>query len=348
MTDHTITQAEINKYNSLSDLIKGLGEGSYNLNITNEINIIKNFTIDQTLNINAGGTLNINNYSTLNINVKGTLNINVKGMLKINDGWLNIVNGLININGGVLISTGDYADTSKIIGGKIIINNGGVIDVSNGGLNIDSNGEIIINNGGTIDINEYTITINVGTIYINNGGTMNINEYGALMINSDGQTIIDEDGILNIKGGTLNNKNDGTLKYDKIIWSGGQIFCKKLNDGVRIILTPESKEIQKNLDVYNSVLSSFGVINPSVESFDDYNNQLYIQFKNLLDSELSDIEASDTIWPKQAITSQISKLKEEIKNLKYKNQLLLLLLTKSYNQQSKIQNNDLLKLMYKF
>lgn len=310
MTDHTITQAEINKYNSLSDLIKGLGGGSYNLIIASEINITKNFTIDQTLNINDGGTLNINNRSTtLNINDKGTLNINVKGTLKINDGWLNIVNGLININGGVLISTGDYADTSKIIGGKIIINNGGVIDVNNGGLNIDSNGEIIINNGGTIDINNYTITINVGTIYINNGGTLNINEYGALMINSDGQTIIDEDGILNIKGGTLNNTNNGTLKYDKIIWSGGKIFCKKLNDGVRIILTPESKELQKNLDVYNSVLSSFGVINPSVESFDDYNNQLYIQFKYLLDAELSNIDTTNTIWPKQAISDQISKLK---------------------------------------
>lgn len=335
MTDHTITQDEIDNhnYNSLSDLIKGLGVGSYNLNITSEINITKNFTIDQTLNINAGGTLNINNRSTtLNINDKGILNINVKGTLKINDGWLNIVNGLININGGVLISTGDYADTSKIIGGKIIINNGGMIDVSNGGLNIYGNGEIIINNGGTIDINDYTITINVGTIYINNGGTMNINEYGALMINSDGQTIIDEDGILNIKGGTLNNTNDGTLKYDKIIWSGGQIFCKKLNDGVRIILTPESKEIQKNLDVYNSVLSSFGVINPSVESFDDYNNQLYIQFKYLLDTELSNIDTTNTIWPKQAISDQISKLKK----------LLLLLLPESYIRQPKIQNNNLL------
>lgn len=333
MSDHTITQNEINKYNSLSDLIKGLGGGSYNLIIVSEINITKNFTIDQTLNINDGGTLNINNRSTtLNINDKGTLNINVKGTLKINDGWLNIVNGLININGGVLISTGDYADTSKIIGGKIIINNGGVIDVNNGGLNIDSNGEIIINNGGTIDINEYTITINVGTIYINNGGTMNINEYGALMINSDGQTIIDEDGILNIKGGALNNTNNGTLKYDKIIWSGGQIFCKKLNDGVRIILTPESKELQKNLDVYNSVLSSFGVINPSVESFDDYNNQLYIQFKYLLDAELSNIDTTNTIWPKQAISDQISKLKK----------LLLLLLPESYIRQPKIQNNNLL------
>lgn len=333
MTDHTITQDEIDNhnYNSLSELIKGLGEGSYNLIIASEINITKNFTIDQTLNINVDGTLNIINYSTLNINVKGMLNINVKGTLKINNGWLNIINGWININGGVLISTSDYADTSKINGGKIIINNGGVIDVSNGGLDINNNGEIIINNGGTIDINDYyTLTINVGTIYINNGGTMNINEDGALMINSDGQTIIDEDGILNIKGGTLNNKNDGTLKYDKIIWSGGQIFCKKLNDGVRIILTPESKEIQKNLDVYNSVLSSFGVINPSVESFDDYNNQLYIQFKNLLDAELSNIDTTNTIWPKQAISDQISKLKK----------LLLLLLPESYIRQPKIQNND--------
>lgn len=41
------------------------------------------------------------------------------------------------------------------------------------------------------------------------------------------------------------------------------------------------------------------------------------------------------------------KYEEEIKKLKLKNQLLLLLLSESYNQQSKIQNNDLLKLMYK-
>lgn len=37
------------------------------------------------------------------------------------------------------------------------------------------------------------------------------------------------------------------------------------------------------------------------------------------------------------------KYEEEIKKLKLKNQLLLLLLSESYNQQSKIQNNDLLK-----
>lgn len=86
------------------------------------------------------------------------------------------------------------------------------------------------------------------------------------------------------------------------------------------------------------MLSSFGVINPSVESFDDYNNQLYIQFKYLLDAELSDIDTTNTNWPKQVISDQISKLKK----------LLLLLLSESYNQQSKIQNNDLLKLMYKF
>lgn len=40
------------------------------------------------------------------------------------------------------------------------------------------------------------------------------------------------------------------------------------------------------------------------------------------------------------------KYEEEIKKLKLKNQLLLLLLAETYNQQPKIQNNDLLKLMY--
>ena len=338
MTDHTITQDEINKYNSLSDLIKGLGEGRYNLNITNEINIIKNFTIDQTLNINAGGTLNINDNGTLNINVGwliingGTLNINSGGVLNINIGGINIYSkGIININSG------------------------GVLDISKGGINIYGKSIININDGGTIVFNDVgMISINNGTIDIKNGGTMNINNGGVISINGDGKINIVEGGMLNIdinstlniNTGILNFVND-TLNYDKITYQGGQIICKDyLND--RMLLIPETKELQKILDVYNSVLSSFGAFNPSVESFEDYNVALFEQFKVLLDSELSDIEASDTIWPKQAITSQISKLKEEIKNLKYKNQLLLLLLTKSYNQQSKIQNNDLLKLMYKF
>ena len=78
MTDHTITQDEIDNHNcnSLSDLIKGLGGGSYNLNITSKINITKNFTIDQTLNINAGGGM-------LNIGGGGTLNIGGGGTLKL-------------------------------------------------------------------------------------------------------------------------------------------------------------------------------------------------------------------------------------------------------------------------
>lgn len=46
------------------------------------------------------------------------------------------------------------------------------------------------------------------------------------------------------------------------------------------------------------------------------------------------------------IPNDKEKYEEEIKKLKLKNQLLLLLLAESYNQQSKIQNNDLLKLMY--
>lgn len=294
MTDHTITQDEIDNhnYNSLSELIKGLGGGSYKLNITSEINITKNFTIDQTLNINAGGTININDNGTLNINV----------------GWLIIKGGTININDG----------------GMIVFNDVGMISINNG----------------TIDIKDG------GTMNINNGGVISINGDGKINIVKGGMLNIDINSTLNINTGILNFVND-TLNYDKITYQGGQIICKvQLND--RMLLIPETKELQKILDVYNSVLSSFGVFNPSVKSFEDYNVVLFEQFKVLLDSELSDIDKSNTIWPKQAITSQISKLKEEIKNLKYKNQLLLLLLTKSYNQQSKIQNNDLLKLMYKF
>ena len=189
------------------------------------------------------------------------------------------------------------------------------------------------------------IGIGDGTLNIGGGGTLNIGGGGTLNIGiGGGMLIIDADGTLNIDGGTL-NINDGKIKYDKIIYIKGQIIRTKGLD--KIIMKPETKDLQEKNDIYNSVLSSFGVSNPSVNSSSEYNEALFKQFKDLLDSELSDIEASDTIWPEQAITSQISKLKEEIKNLKYKNQLLLLLLSESYNQQSKIQNNDLLKLMYK-
>ena len=181
-------------------------------------------------------------------------------------------------------------------------------------------------------------------LIIDADGTLNIGGGGTLNGIGGGMLIIDADGTLNIDGGTL-NINDGKIKYDKIIYIKGQIIRTKGLD--KIIMKPETKDLQEKNDIYNSVLSSFGVSNPSVNSSSEYNEALFKQFKDLLDSELSDIEASDTIWPEQAITSQISKLKEEIKNLKYKNQLLLLLLSESYNQQSKIQNNDLLKLMYK-
>lgn len=47
------------------------------------------------------------------------------------------------------------------------------------------------------------------------------------------------------------------------------------------------------------------------------------------------------------IPNDKEKYEEEIKKLKLKNQLLLLLLLEAWDQQPKIQNNDLLKLMYK-
>lgn len=207
MTDHTITQDEIDNhnYNSLSDLIKGLGGGSYNLNITSEINITKNFTIDQTLNINGGGTLNIG----------------------------------------------------------------------------------------------------IG------GGTLNINV----------------DGTLIIDGGTL-LIGDGKINYDKIIYIKGQIIRTKGLD--KIIMKPETKDLQEKNDIYNSVLSSFGANNPSVNSFNEYNEALFKQFKDLLDSELSDIDKSNTIWPEQAITGEIERLKNnqednediDLNNLKEKINLL--------------------------
>ena len=275
MTDHTITQAEIYSYKSLSDLIKGLGGGSYNLNIASEINITKNFTIDQTLNIDAGGTLNIG-----------------------------IGGGTLIIDGGTLI----------IDGGTLNINVSGTLIINNGMLNIDD---------GTLIIGDFLI-INIGMLNID-GGSLNIDD-GSLNINAG--------GTLNIDGGTL-LIGDGKINYDKIIYIKGQIIRAKGLD--KIIMKPETKDLQEKNDIYNSVLSSFGVSNPSVNSSSEYNEALFKQFKDLLDSELSDIEASDTIWPKQAITCQISKLKK----------LLLLLLFESYNQQSKIQNNDLLKLMYK-
>ena len=222
MTDHTITQDEIDNhnYNSLSELIKGLGEGSYNLIIASEINITKNFTIDQTLNINVDGTLNIINGGMLNIDVDGTLNINDDGTLNINAG------GTLNINGGML---------------------------------------------------------NIG---------------------------------------------DGKIKYDKIIYIKGQIIRTKGLD--KIIMKPETKDLQEKNDIYNSVLSSFGVSNPSVNSSSEYNEALFKQFKDLLDSELSDIDKSNTILPKQAITGEIERLKNnqednediDLNNLKEKINLL--------------------------
>ena len=321
MTDHTITQDEIDNhnYNSLSDLIKGLGGGSYNLNITSEINITKNFTIDQTLNINAGG-------GTLNIGIGGscTLNIDAGGTLNIDGGTLNI-----GIGGGGTLNIGIGG------GGTLNIDADGTLNIDGGTLNIDVGG------GGTLNINAGgTLNIDGGTLNINAGGTLNIDAGGTL--NIDGGTLnIDAGGTLNIDGGTLNIDGgtlligDRKINYDKIIYIKGQIIRTKGLD--KIIMKPETKDLQEKNDIYNSVLSSFGVSNPSVNSSSEYNEALFKQFKDLLDSELSDIEASDTIWPKQAITCQILKLKK----------LLLLLLSESYNQQSKIQNNDLLKLMYK-
>ena len=95
-------------------------------------------------------------------------------------------------------------------------------------------------------------------------------------------------------------------------------------------MKPETKDLQEKNDIYNSVLSSFGANNPSVNSFNEYNEALFKQFKDLLDSELSDIDKSNTIWPEQAITGEIERLKNnqednediDLNNLKEKINLL--------------------------
>ena len=64
------------------------------------------------------------------------------------------------------------------------------------------------------------------------------------------------------------------------------------------------------------MLSSFGVNETTVESKDEYNKKLYDQFKDLLNSKLTNIKTSKINWPEIAITDEISKLNDEITGLK--------------------------------
>lgn len=277
-------------------------------------------------NIIENGTLLFNNTVTYDLTIYYDLTIKNEGYLYINS------NSYVNCL--------DY--------GHIYVENGGTLDIQNSYIDIvngDSSSYTVYLhiNGGTVNIGNQGILnikklINVknGTINVKKNGTLNV--YKELNI-ENGNINVETEGKLNIvNGGLIKIKNSKLDLFNNLLDQNYDVITSEYKNSLISQINDLNNEIQNTkTNIYNSVLSSFGVSNPSVESFEDYNVVLFEQFKVLLDSELSDIEASDTIWPKQAISDQISKLKK----------LLLLLLPESYIRQPKIQNNDLLKLMYK-
>ena len=104
---------------------------------------------------------------------------------------------------------------------------------------------------------------------------------------------------------TTENNNNSNWPYDVLV------------EYKNMRTTEETqKVIDKELETYNSVLSSFGVNKITVKSKDEYNKKLYDQFKDLLNSKLTNIKTSKINWPEIAITDEISKLNDEITGLK--------------------------------
>ena len=185
---------------------------------------------------------------------------------------------------------------------------GGVLNINGGTLRINSGSFLSIY--GTLTIDDGKLT-NYSNGYINNNGNLNING-GTLSF--EAFSTLNNNGNLNIKGGTLSfevhsalNNNDGNILFTK-----GSINAAK---DLEMYMVDKNFQERTILKTYDSVLSSFGVSNPSVNSSSEYNEALFEQFKDLLDSELSDIDKSNTIWPKQAITGEITGLREEILKL---------------------------------
>lgn len=274
------------------------------------------------LNIIKGGTLNING-GTLNIN-SGNFLINY-GTLTIDDGKLNnFTNGYINNNGNLDINGGTLRFEARST-----LNN-------NGNLNIK---------GGTLNFNSYiTLNNNGGNILFTKGSINATKDLEMYMVdkNFQGRTILKTyDSVLSSFG--VNETLDGYLidgtqstdsktEYTELLKkrllslldSRLTINTKVINwveqtieDYKNMRTIEETQKVNdKELETYNSVLSSFGVNRTTVESKDDYNKKLYDQFKDLLNSKLTNIKTSKINWPEIAITDEISKLNDEITGLK--------------------------------
>ena len=198
------------------------------------------------------------------------------------------------------------------------------------------------------DINKFSSLSEI--IKFKNGGGGGSNDYGIITnqninFGQDKTFIIDKNLIIQctLQGIYLNINFD--YRSNLIITNKSQVSIKQYN----LSFTANSKIIidDGNLILDNSKLNMYTSLTNNIKINND--SQLTIEQYSFISYYSNDNkQVIITQAYKDNLESQISKLKEEIKNLKYKNQLLLLLLTKSYNQQSKIQNNDLLKLMYKF
>ena len=353
-TEINLIQSDFSKCEKLSEVIqnaikRGEGGGVYDTTkylyigiFPNDesltIKLEDNFIFDSKAQIKCdieGKDVSINNFVSSydsNIKLRGYNNIIENGTLQFINTItydLTIDNDLKIKNEGYLyINSNSFVNGLKY--GHIYVQDGGTLDIQNSHIDIidivdgNSSSSYIVYlyiNGGTVNISNQgilniknLIDVKNGTINVKKNGTLNVYkelniENGNINVENEGKLNIVNDGLIKIKKSKLdliNNLLD--QNYDVITSEYKNSLISQIND-----LNNEIQNTKTN--IYNSVLSSFNVSNPSVESFEDYNDILFKQFEVLLDSKLSDINKSDTIWPAQAISGQISKLKEEIKQL---------------------------------
>ena len=328
-------------------------ENGGTLKLTGKLYINSSDSGSGKLYINGGGNLNIESNDSFNI--IGNLIIN-GGNLNINGGNLNINDGNLNIKSGNMILFKGLISTTKNLNLHIFDTNYyNTISLntynsmlSSFGVNETLDGYLIDGTQATDSKTEYVellkkqllslldsrLTINTKVI---NWVEQTIEDYKNMRTTEETQKVNDKEletynsvlSSFSENGTTIDSKD----KYGETLYNllksvfGRELTTENNNNSnwpydvlveYKNMRTTEEtqKVIDKELETYNSVLSSFGVNKITVKSKDEYNKKLYDQFKDLLNSKLTNIKTSKINWPEIAITDEISKLNDEITGLK--------------------------------
>ena len=165
-----------------------VANGTMTVSGTGDVNVVDDFVIAGTANLNAGTT-----------DITNTVSVNAGGVLEVNGGTFTVLGATLTINGGTFQVDGGMVNVGNANNERVILNNNAasVFEMNGGTLNIA--GRFTSNNAAGAG----TFTLNIGAInvgLVGNDGNSNLNS--PFFIPSGAQ--------FNMAGGTIAIQSDNT------------------------------------------------------------------------------------------------------------------------------------------